>query len=334
MAKRKRLSPANPEMFGAAPETKSALARAPIADVAADAAQSAALSDVVQELQAARVSGRMVLSLPVAEIVLDHIVRDRVVVQEDDMAALRQSIAERGQQTPIEVLKTDTGGYGLISGWRRCTAIAQLAEAGQHSGQVLALLRAPVEASETYLAMVEENEIRVGLSYYERARIAAEAVRQGVFESEKAALLTLFRSASRAKRSKIRSFLPVVNGLDGALRFPHMIGERLGLRLSAALEADPELFWRASAALLGAKPQSAEAEAALLTKMMAESAARIAPPEAKAPAKPDAVSRRPVAKDLEAEWDASGTWLRLSGKQMSYELRMDLLNYLRRSLPK
>ena len=50
--------------------------------------------------------------------------------------------------------------------------------------------------------MVEENEIRVGLSYYERARIVAKAVAQGVFETEKQALQRLFHTASRPKRSK------------------------------------------------------------------------------------------------------------------------------------
>ena len=176
MAKRKRLSPANPGMFGTAPETKSMMSRAPIADVASEAATTAALHDVTRELAQAKAQGRMVLSLPVSAITLDHIVRDRSIADEAEMEALRTSIAGRGQQTPIEVLETEPWQYGLISGWRRGQAIAQLHEQGRHDGTVLALLRQPAEASETYQAMVEENEIRVGLSYYESARIAAKAL--------------------------------------------------------------------------------------------------------------------------------------------------------------
>lgn len=330
MAKRKRLSPANPDIFGAAPETKSLMARAPIADVASEAATTAALHDVSRELAQARAQGRMVLSLPVCAITLDHIVRDRVAVEDAEMDALMSSIAARGQQAPIEVLETAPGQYGLISGWRRCHAIAQLAAAGRHDGQVLALLRAPSEASETYQAMVEENEIRVGLSYYERARIAAKAVEQGVFDTEKAALLALFRSASRAKRSKIRSFLPVVAALDGHLRFPHLIGERLGLKLAALLEADAGFGARARAALAQADPGTAEAEQEALSRAMAGT-------QNQPPAKDGTGSARPrilgqnIYPALRMEWEDDGDWLRLSGTDMTPALRDAIVNYLRRA---
>ena len=89
--------------------------------------------------------------------------------------------------------------------------------------------------------MVEENEIRVGLSYYERARIAARAAELGVFPDTASALARLFASASRAKRSKIGSFLRLYTALDDRLRFPAAIPERLGLRLARALDADAGL---------------------------------------------------------------------------------------------
>lgn len=324
MAKRKRLSPANPGMFGTAPETKSMMSRAPIADVASEAATTAALHDVTRELAQAKAQGRMVLSLPVSAITLDHIVRDRIIADEAEMEALRTSIAGRGQQTPIEVLETEPGQYGLISGWRRCQAIAQLHEQGRHDGTVLALLRQPAEASETYQAMVEENEIRVGLSYYERARIAAKAVEQGVFATEKEALLTLFASASRPKRSKIRSFLPVVAALDGHLRYPHMIGERLGLRISAMLETVPHFADRARKALAANDTASAEAEQALLVKIMTHMAQQAAP-AADTGAGPQTKVIRPT---LQATWDGDGTWLRISGDEMTPALRRRILDYL------
>ena len=323
MATRKRLSPANTAFFGAAPETKSMMSRAPIADVAAEAATTAALHDVTRELEEARQDGRMVLSLPVSAITLDHIVRDRVVVEDAEMEALMASIAARGQQTPIEVLETEPGQYGLISGWRRCQAIARLADAGQHDGQVLALMRRPSDASETYQAMVEENEIRVGLSYFERARIAAKAVEQGVFASETEALRTLFASASRPKRSKIRSFLPLVATFDGVLRHPHLIGERLGLKLAAALDSHPHFAKRACTALRAQAPETAEAEQALLTKVMKTVTA--APQEPETGSKPDKETLRP---GLTASWQDG--WLRLEGKDLTPALRDQVLAYLRR----
>ncbi|WP_299694842.1 ParB N-terminal domain-containing protein [uncultured Tateyamaria sp.] len=325
MAKRKRLSPANPAIFGAAPETKSMMSRAPIADVASDAATTAALHDVTRELSAARATGRMVLSLPVADIALDHIVRDRVIAEDAEMAALMTSIAARGQQTPIEILETKPGAYGLISGWRRCQAIARLAEQGQHDGMVLALLRAPKEASETYQAMVEENEIRVGLSYFERARIAAKAVEQGVFATDKEALLTLFASASRPKRSKIRSFLPLVAAFDGHLRFPHLIGERLGLKMAAAMEADKGYVTRARQTLRAAMPQNAEAEQEALTRAL--NSAKQTQTKAKMP--PQLMSKD-VRAGVQAEWDINGDWLKISGKALTPALRDQILAYLRK----
>jgi len=279
MAKRKRLTPPNPGYLDAtpAPEAKSMFAAAPIADVAREAASSAALDEMAETLSRARTEGRMVLSLPLADIQLDYLVRDRTLVDDAEMTALMDSLRARGQQTPVDVTDLGGGRYGLISGWRRCQALARLAqETGEDRfGTVLALLRRPEDASDAYLAMVEENEIRVGLSYFERARIVAKAAENGVYASEKAALAALFASASRPKRSKIGSFLTLVAQLDGVLRFPEAIGERSGLALARALEDDPGLAARLRSALESSPPADAAAEQALIDAAL------------KAPAEPD-----------------------------------------------
>ncbi|MCK0151962.1 ParB N-terminal domain-containing protein [Marivita sp. S6314] len=271
MAKRKRLTPPNPAFLDTpAPETKSmftAPSSAPIADVARDASASAALNELTDTMARARDEGRMVVQLPLDQIEMDHLVRDRVVVDEEEMRTLMTSLRNRGQQTPIEVMPLGDNRYGLISGWRRCKALALIA--GQdhiQSPTVLALLRKPEEASDAYLAMVEENEIRVDLSYFERARIVSKSVEEGVFGMERTALQELFRSASRAKRSKIGSFLPVVRALDGHLRFPHALSERLGLSLAQALTEDPDFATELQAQLSRAESETAEAETALLSK--------------------------------------------------------------------
>lgn len=270
MAKRKRLTPANPAFLdSSAPETKSMFSTAPIADVARDASSAAALNEMADTLAQARGNGRMVVELPLDQVAVDYLVRDRVVVDEGEMRTLMMSLRARGQQTPIEVMQLEDGRYGLISGWRRCTALARIA-AEDLNGEptVLALLRKPEEASEAYLAMVEENEIRVNLSYFERARIVSKAVEQGVFAMERTALQTLFNSASRAKRSKIGSFLPLVRVLDGYLQYPQALSERLGLALAQALSDDPAFADRLRATLVKAQPENAEAETAVLAKAL------------------------------------------------------------------
>ena len=254
MAKRKRLDPfgALPAMEDpseAAPAAMAALTRPPIADMAGAAAATAAMEEMAATLHAAREGGRLVLSLPLDQIEAGYLVRDRIASDPEEMAALVESLRARGQQTPIEVAQIGPDRYGLISGWRRLAALRQLAAEGGKTVSVLALLRKPDQASDAYVAMVEENEIRVGLSFYERARIAAKAVEAGVYPDDRAALRALFAAASRAKRSKIGSFLTVVRALDGALRFPEAIGERLGLQLAQALEADAGLTTRLRALL-------------------------------------------------------------------------------------
>ena len=271
MAKRKRLTPANPIFLDPAPDVKPALGSpmrgAPIADVAREASASAAIEELAHTLSDARKNGRMVIEIPLSSVKLDYLVRDRVVVDDEDMQALRESIQFRGQKTPIELVQIDEGDYGLISGWRRCMVLRSLYdETGDARFEtILALLRQPADSADAYQSMVEENEIRVGLSHFERARIVVKAVEAGVFENDRAALKVLFQSASRPKRSKVGSFLPVVRALEGHLRFPGALGERLGLSLSRALSEDPTLSVRLVGALKGNAAQTVEAEQNVLS---------------------------------------------------------------------
>jgi ParB-like chromosome segregation protein Spo0J len=289
MAKRKRLSPAQSGYLDTAPSGPSgrltpaaALGGAgepPIAQVTRDAAASAALQEVSAELAAARAEGRLIQAVPLEAIARDYLVRDRVVVDDDEMAALKASLLARGQQTPIEVVDlgrdASAARYGLISGWRRLAALEALqAETGEDRfSTVQALLRRPETAGAAYTAMVEENEIRVGLSPFERARIVAKAVEQGVFPDERTALRALFASASRAKRSKIGSFLRIVAALESDLRFPGIIAERLGLRMAKALDEDPGFAVRLRAAYVKTPPAAPEAELALIEQALRRPAA-------------------------------------------------------------
>lgn len=272
MARRKRLSPVAALGEPSGPPVETGAVRPPIASVVADAAGQAALDEVASEYAAARAEGRLVVTLPLAAIEVDHLVRDRLSADSTEMEALKASIADRGQQTPIEVEDLGNGRYGLISGWRRLEALRALKVEVTTSDfdTVRALIRNLETVSDAYVSMVEENEIRANLSFYERARIAARAAERGVYRSAEDAVRDLFRNASRAKRSKIMSFLRLYLLVDDLLRFPSALSERQGLALIKHLEANSGARARLAAALATDRPETAEDEARILSAAMAE----------------------------------------------------------------
>lgn len=264
MAKRKRLTAFG--MVGEAGETPAPSHVPPVARIAAEAATQAALDDLADELRQARDSGRMVLELPLPVVEPTHLQRDRMYLDPDDMASLKASIRDRGQQMPIEVVALADGRFGLVSGARRLAALTALhKDTGDgRFATVKALLRPFDAAPEAYLAMVEENEIRADLSFYERGRLAHEAARLGVFDTPAAAVKMLFQHAPAPKRSKILSFVFLHEALGDALRFPEAIPEKLGLALVKALQDVPELEERLRDLLAAAAPDSALQERRIL----------------------------------------------------------------------
>ncbi|QDY70401.1 ParB/RepB/Spo0J family partition protein [Qingshengfaniella alkalisoli] len=271
---RRRLTPAQPGYLSPSQTPDNGgrrlnLSVPPIAQVASEAAGVSALREMADGIEAARQEGRMIVEVPLGKIAADHLLRDRVTLDQDEFDTLKASIRKHGQRTPAEItpLPDSDAPFGLISGWRRLRALTALhAETGEDRFATLrALIRPAEEAADSYVAMVEENEIRVGLSYYERARVAYEAARRGVFEDQGAALRGLFGTASRAKRSKIGSFMQLHEELGHVVRFPADIPERLGLALVSRLRFGDR--HRIAEALKEADPQTAEDEIALLAKL-------------------------------------------------------------------
>lgn len=327
---RRRLTPAAPGSAGNVPRAEHPLETrtftgfsptAPIARQAAEAAGIAALEEMAETLHRARDEGRMVLDLPLGGIAPDHLARDRLAVEDGEMAGLRESLRLHGQRMPIEVTPLTAGlPYGLISGWRRLTALkALLAETGDvRFATVRALVRRPETAAAAYVSMVEENEVRLGLSQYERARVAALATERGVFASEKQALLALFAAASRAKRSRIRAFLEIYHALDGVLRFPAHLPERLGLKLVEMVRAGEGA--RIAAALRHAGPRTPEAELDVLAEL-----ARPAP----ATRKPRSTGAdRPSGITLEETLEGHRLTLRFEGAAVTPAFRTEVLRLL------
>lgn len=316
MAKRKRLTPANPGGFveGArAPDTKSlpqALGPAPIAQVAGDASATAALAELAEAMQSARADGLMIDLLPLEVIDARYLVRDRLEQDQDEMGALIDSIRARGQQTPIEVIRlpapVDGMTHGLISGWRRLTALNRLyAETNDaRFARVRAQVVHPETAQDAYVAMVEENEIRVNLSHYERARIAIRAVREGVYPTPRAALQGLYGATTRSKRSKIGSFISLVEAWDTVLRHPTAISEKLGLSLARVLGQEPGFAQNLKTRLKGQPRKTAADEMRVLAAAVADHTAGTAPSRA-----PN-VSAQPNAPDDLVGDDGSSVALR------------------------
>ncbi|WP_349294653.1 ParB N-terminal domain-containing protein (plasmid) [Thioclava sp. 'Guangxiensis'] len=362
MAKRKRLTPANPGFLQSAPEegvtpetasppsatgagpaapempkdletkamfpmgvARTVTHRPPIASVAAETADRAALEDMAAMIADLRASGRMVEALPLDQVEAGHLVRDRLAAEGEEMEALVASLRIRGQQVPIEVLDRgpqERPRYGLISGWRRLAALRQLAGDGHGTGTVLAVIRRPETSAEAYVAMVEENEIRADISFYERARIVVKALEEGVFETPKDALNALFGNVARAKRSKIKSFMAIVTALDGVLRFPAAISERAGLDLVKRLEADPDLGQRLRARLAASPAPDAGAEARALAALPPPS-----DPEPSEIARPAALVPRP---DYRLSLDEDAQEIRIAGPDVDAAFMADLKRWLAR----
>lgn len=238
-------------------------ALAPISQVSADAAQSQELgapevraqmakdTKDAQELRKAEDAGRLILELPLDQVDPNAMVRDRTVLNKEEFDELKWSIYRVGQRLPIEVFlrsnpKAGEAPYGLISGYRRYRAVEALhaEDPDEKYETVLALVRNPEDLGGAIVAMVEENEIRETVSHYERGRIAVIAAQDGVFASTELAVDALFRSASKAKRSKIRSFALIFEDLGDCLRYPELLKEREGLRLAAALRSGAEVELR------------------------------------------------------------------------------------------
>lgn len=349
MARRRQLEPPSPEALkeleeGFARESRSGL-RMPIADVVGEAAamsqplpaearaeQARDKADAAR-LREAEQDGRLVTMVPVAQVHVAGVSRDRIEVAQDELLELVASISESGLRLPIEVYAKD-GGYALISGFRRLEAFRHLAHSGAGFDEIPAFVRAPDSVADVYVAMIEENEIRVGLSQYERGRAAAMAVSDGVFATLDEAVNALFRAASKAKRSKIRSFAMIHDELADMLAHATAMNERQCLRLATALRAGlgPEI----RDALEKAKPEDAEAEWQVMLGFVerAERAERAPGRGGRPKVRPPVIRQRKELGNgiaIEREESAKGFAIRLHGP-VSTDLVEDCMAEIERIL--
>lgn len=223
-------------------------ATAPIAQVAAETAPITAGESTserlnrldAEELKIAKEKGLLIAEIPIEKISTQDMVRDRSVIGREELDELILSIQVNGLRLPIEVAQKEDGSYALLSGYRRLLAHQEMAAKDEAIKSIRAIVKSPRGDAQNFIAMVEENEMRENLSHFERGRIAVLAAKEGAFKSTEDAIKMLFFSASKAKRSKIKSFAEVFEAFGDLLSFGEDMSERRGLRLVGALRQGSE----------------------------------------------------------------------------------------------
>ncbi|WP_226782412.1 ParB/RepB/Spo0J family partition protein [Oceaniglobus trochenteri] len=290
------------------------------ADIRAEQARDRTDAD---RLRNAEARGLVMAEIPLDEIAPDILVRDRTVMDKAELDELKSSIATSGLRLPIEIYPLPEGEgnrrFGLLSGYRRLLAVRELlATTGDETYRTIrALVRDPQDTSHAMVSMVEENEVRAALSQFERGRIAAISAKQGAFDSTEAAVNALFAQASKAKRSKVRSFALIFEELGDMLSFPEALTEKQGLRLATALRdgAEPQLRAAlAAGAAEGPQEEWALLEAALEALTVKRKPARGGRPRSAASGWDNADTLRlENGVVLRRASDASGHTLRIEG---------------------
>lgn len=310
---------------------------APISQVAAEAASAHDPRAPTERAEAAKDRadaerhrdadrrGLVLREIPLTDIEPDAIVRDRIALDSDELTELQLSIAAQGMRLPVEVFEMEGPGkrYGLLSGYRRLRAVQNLlALSGQEKYLTIkAIVRDPEAMGGTFAAMVEENEVRANLSHFERGRIAVIAAKQGAFPNVEAAVNALFVSASKAKRSKVRSFALVFEELGDMLTFPGALREKDGLKIAAALRDGHEAALRE--ALADRTPESPEEEMQIIEDGIAGLQSAALRPDRGG--RPKSASRGRKARlatqiTLTSGVDAKGWFIRLDGDRVSADM--------------
>jgi len=221
--------------------------------------------------------GLIVDLIPLQEIEVTKLTRDRSATRDPEIGELKVSIARIGLSNPIRVEEV-AGGYELIQGYRRLQAFRELLEETGEA-QYAAIPAGLVARGETleslYQRMVDENLIRRDLSFAEMAELARRYVADAQTDAVDidAAVASLFASASRQKRSYIRHFATLLDLVGDVLRFPEAIPRALGLQLEKRLVRG-EVSVRTLRSRLGTvSPEDPEAELSILREIASGSPA-------------------------------------------------------------
>ncbi|MEL6451827.1 MAG: ParB/RepB/Spo0J family partition protein [Pseudomonadota bacterium] len=247
----------------------------------AEAAIRAENDRLAHEYVSLKRDGAIVARVPLGDVAMTKLTRDRGTGNDPDFEELKTSIRDLGLSNPIQVEDTGTG-YELIQGFRRLKAHKALFEetGEERFATIPAVLVAKGEALEKlYRRMVDENLIRRDISFAEMGQLAAAYASQMELEVGDA-IATLYASAGRQKRSYIAHFATLMSLVGGKLNYPEAIPRSLGLRLSKALLETPKARQHVDAMLNAHRPQTAEAELALLSSVLTPPADETIRPQA------------------------------------------------------
>ncbi|MBW4708303.1 ParB/RepB/Spo0J family partition protein [Roseobacter sp. YSTF-M11] len=232
---------------------------------AAEAEIRAENDRLAHEYVALKKNGQIVGLVPLDDVKMSKLVRDRAADRDPDLDELKASILAVGLSNPIHVEETESG-YELIQGFRRLSAFRELrAETGEaRFNSIPATLQARgAQLDVLYRRMVDENLVRRDISFAEMAQLAMSyAGRSG--QSVAAAIDGLYASAGRQKRSYIRHFAHLLTVLGNDLKFPEAIPRATGLSLVKLLEDNPRFAGQVRAVLNSQPARDAVLELSLL----------------------------------------------------------------------
>ncbi|MEO0381602.1 MAG: ParB N-terminal domain-containing protein [Pseudomonadota bacterium] len=255
--------------------------------------------------------GGIVVRVPIEDVRISKLVRDRGAADDPDFNELTTSIRDLGLSNPIQV--EDTGaGYELVQGFRRLKAFKALYEetGDARFATIPAGLVAKGEALERlYRRMVDENLVRRDISFAEMGQLAAAYARQMDIDISKS-IATLYASAGRQKRNYIGHFAALMGLVGHKLRFPEAIPRALGLRLIKALEDTPRLRQQLETVLDAHDPSTPEGELSILQQVLEF--------------KPDGTVVRPLASSKTTlKLNRKSGPVKVTGAKGKVELRMD-----------
>ncbi|MEO9575569.1 MAG: ParB N-terminal domain-containing protein [Tateyamaria sp.] len=277
----------------------------------AEAAIRAENDRLAHEYVSLKRDGGIVARIPIDEVRISKLTRDRGKAEDPDFAELKTSIRDLGLSNPIQV--EDTGaGYELVQGFRRLKAYKALhADTGDtRFATIPASLVAKGEALERlYRRMIDENLVRRDISFAEMGQLAASYADQMHIDISEA-ISILYASAGRQKRNYIRHFAALMCLIGHKLKFPEAIPRALGLRLIKALEDMPRLRQQLDAVLDAHDPSTAEAELGILQQVLEF--------------KPDGEVVRPLASaKTTLKLNRKSGPVKVTGAKGKVELRMD-----------
>ncbi len=185
--------------------------------------------------------------IPLDQIEVYKLTRDRAKGADFDLQELKDSIRDLGLSNPIRLEPRADGRFELIQGYRRLCAFKELLEETGDSetyGKIPAsIIAAGEELESLYRQMVDENLVRTDISFAEMANLAIRYAMDPAIECNDAgeAVAVLFQSAGYQKRSYIRNFVEVMDELGDDIQFPGDIPRALGLALRKRLHEDDGL---------------------------------------------------------------------------------------------